>query len=108
MDGLGNVYLGDVIVNVGSASVSSVEDLVSFVETFHVRATEGGFIHALHAPHREVGVSILDPLPPVCRTQVGDQVPVTLRRYNSASHLDRTFRTEQLAVPLLHEAGFRP
>ncbi|GAX75289.1 hypothetical protein CEUSTIGMA_g2734.t1 [Chlamydomonas eustigma] len=36
--------------------------------------------------------------------QVGDQVPVIVRRYNSTTHMDRSFKVEQLAVPLLHEA----
>lgn len=70
VDGYGNIYLGDVIIRVGTADVKSVEDLVSYVETF----------------------------------QVGDQVPVTVRRYDSTSHLDRRHRVEEILVPLLNEA----
>lgn len=39
VDGLGNIWLGDVIVKVGTAPVNSVEDLVSYVETFEVRCS---------------------------------------------------------------------
>ena len=40
-DGFGNIVLGDVIARVGAAEVTSVEDLVSFVESFQVGGCGG-------------------------------------------------------------------
>lgn len=46
VDGLCNIWLGDVIVKVGTAPVNSVEDLVNYVETFEVRCSRTAVLRA--------------------------------------------------------------
>ena len=156
-DGFGNVILGDVITRVGGADVTTVEDLVSFVEAFQVGPItpalqcmwgwmDGPFARRVLCSSvgpvlRCVGmygtltqikrafqlkVGAMDsydmdrpdsttqtkPMNQLPHLKVGDQVPITVRRYNlhskvaSAPNYHASSWTEEalLVVPLLHEA----